>query len=107
MFRLAAKVRYRYYPLPRKTIRGLVRFPSEPFSALDPCVGEGIAFAAVTLDSTARRYGIELDAYRAEQAAPILTKIIQGNCLETHCQVESFPLLYENPPLSERSFPYV
>jgi len=101
MSRLAAKVRCNYYPLPLREaerIRGLVQFPVEPFSALDPCVGEGIAFAAITMDSSARRYGIELDAYRAEQAAPMLTKIIQGNCLETHCPVESFSLLYENPP---------
>jgi len=99
MSRLAAKVRCSYYPLPLREaerIRNLVQFPAEPFSALDPCVGEGIAFAAVTRDSTARRYGIELDAYRAEQAAPMLTKIIQGNCLETYCPVESFSLLYEN-----------
>ena len=82
MSRFAAKVRCSYYPLPLREaerIRNLVHFPGEPCSALDPCVGEGIAFAAVTRDSTARRYGIELDAYRAEQAAPILTKIIQGS----------------------------
>ena len=101
MSRLAAKVRCNYYPLPLREaerIRNLVQFPAEPFSALDPCVGEGIAFAAITRDSSARRYGIELDAYRAEQAAPMLTKIVQGNCLETHCSVESFSFIYENPP---------
>ena len=101
MSRLAAKVRCNYYPLPLREaerIRNLVQFPAEPFSALDPCVGEGIAFAAITSDTNARRYGIELDAYRAEQAAPLLTKIIQGNCLETHCPVESFSFIYENPP---------
>ena len=46
MSRLAAKVRCNYYPLPLREaerIRGLVQFPSEPFSALDPCVGEGIS----------------------------------------------------------------
>jgi hypothetical protein len=99
--RLAARIRCNYYPLPlreTKRIRNLLQFPSEPFSALDPCVGEGIAFSTITRESSARRYGIELDAYRAEQAAPLLTKIIQGNTLETHCPVESFSLIYENPP---------
>jgi hypothetical protein len=99
--RLAAKIRCNYYPLPLREaerIRNLVQYPAEPFSALDPCVGEGIAFAAITRDTSARRYGIELDAYRAEQAAPLLTKIIQANCLETHCPVESFSIIYENPP---------
>jgi hypothetical protein len=99
--RLAAKARCNYYPLPLKEaerIRNLVQYPTEAFSALDPCVGEGIAFAAITRDTSARRYGIELDAYRAEQAAPLLTKIIRGNCLETHCPAESFSFIYENPP---------
>ncbi len=101
MSRLNAKVRCNYYPLPLREaerIRNLLRFPVEPFSALDPCVGDGAAFAAITGDSSARRYGIELDAYRAEQAGPSLTKIVQGNCLETHCAVESFSLCFCNPP---------
>jgi len=99
--RLAAKVRCNYYPLPLREaerIRNLVQYPAEPFPLWTPCVGEGIAFAAITRDSSARRYGIELDAYRAEQAAPMLTKIIQGNCLDTHGPVESFSFIYENPP---------
>src|SRR5712691_5383685 len=99
--RLNAKVRCNYYPLPLREaerIRNLLRFPIELFSALDPCVGDGAAFAAITGDSSARRYGIELDAYRAEQAGPSLTKIVQGNCLETHCAVESFSLCFCNPP---------
>lgn len=101
MSRLNAKVRCNYYPLPLREaerIRNLLRFPIELFSALDPCVGDGAAFAAITRDSSARRYGIELDAYRAEQAGPSLTKIVQGNCLETHCAVESFSLCFCNPP---------
>jgi hypothetical protein len=99
--RLAARIRCNYYPLPLREaerIRNLLQFPAEPFSALDPCVGEGIAFSTITRDSSARRYGIELDAYRAEQAAPSLNRIIQGNTLETHCPAESFSLIYENPP---------
>jgi SAM-dependent methyltransferase len=99
--RLNAKVRCNYYPLPLREaerIRNLLRFPIDLFSALDPCVGDGAAFAAITRDSSARRYGIELDAYRAEQAGPSLAKIVQGNCLETHCAVESFSLCFCNPP---------
>ena len=101
MSRLAARIRCNYYPLPLREaerIRNLLQFPGEPFSTLDPCVGEGIAFSVITKDSSARRYGIELDAYRAEQAAPSLNRIIQGSTLETHCSVESFSLIYENPP---------
>src|SRR5580704_18907270 len=73
MSRFNAKVRCNYYPLPLREaqrIRNLLLFPVEPFSTLDPCVGDGAAFAAITRDSNARRYGIELDAYRAEKAGP-------------------------------------
>src|ERR1700677_4448186 len=46
--------------------------------------------------------GVMGDAYCAEQAAPSLTRIIQGNCLETHCPVESFSCIYLNPPYDWR-----
>src|ERR1700677_3257670 len=101
MSRFNAKLRCNYYPLPAREaerIRNLLRFPHKPFSAVDPCVGEGLAFAAILQDASARRYGIELDAYRAEQAPPSPTRMIQGNCLETHCPVESFSCVYLNPP---------
>jgi hypothetical protein len=35
-------------------------------SAIDPCVGDGVAFEAITNGGDVLRYGIELDAYRAE-----------------------------------------
>jgi hypothetical protein len=99
--RFNAKIRCNYFPLPMdegKWIRQLLEFPNEPFSALDPCAGEGQAFVTVTADSQARRYGIELDTYRAEEASGRLLHVIQGNCLETHCPVESLSLIYVNPP---------
>jgi len=44
------------------------------------------------------RYGIELDAYRAEQAKKLISNAIQGNALEVHCPVESLGCVYCNPP---------
>jgi len=55
--RLNAKIRCNYYPLPLREaerIRNLLRFPIELFSALDPCVGDGAAFAAINGDYSAR-----------------------------------------------------
>ena len=101
MGRFNAKLKCNYYPLqPQEAgrIHKLLSFPSGPFAALDPCIGDGSAFATITSGSQASRFGIELDAYRAEQAAPDLKQIVQGNCLETHCPVESFGLIYANPP---------
>ena len=59
-----------FYPLPpaeANRLKNRLTF-QEPFSALDPCVGDGVAFAHLVHGATARRYGIEIDAYRTEQA---------------------------------------
>jgi hypothetical protein len=55
-----------FYPLPPAEANRLtnwLNFP-EQFSALDPCVGDGIAFAHLLGGAPARRYGIEIDAHR-------------------------------------------
>jgi hypothetical protein len=44
------------------------------------------------------RYGIELEATRAEAARALAKDVIQGNCLDVQCPVESFSLIYLNPP---------
>ena len=69
-----------------------------PSSAIDPCVGDGVAFEVITNGAEVFRYGIELDAYRAEQARQRIPNIVQGNTLEVQCPVECFGLLYLNPP---------
>jgi len=103
MSRLAAKARCNYYPIPDAEavlIRSCMLFPDQGVSALDPCAGEGRAMAMITASSKAVRYGIELDSYRAEAAAKLLDHVIQGDALNAHCRVESFGLVYANPPLS-------
>lgn len=104
MSRLAAKARCNYYPLPdleAELIRSCLVFPGQQFSALDPCAGEGRAMAVITASSKAVRYGIELDAYRAEAAGKVLDQVIQGDALNTHARVESFGLIYANPPFDD------
>jgi 16S rRNA G966 N2-methylase RsmD len=73
-------------------------FPSQSSSALDPCVGDGVAFEVITDGAEVIRYGIELDTYRAEQARQRIPNVVQGNTLEVQCAVECFGLLYLNPP---------
>ena len=101
MARLAAKARCNYYPLPDREaelIRSCLTFPSQQFSALDPCAGEGRAMEVITASSSAVRHGIELDGYRAEAAMKVLDHVIQGDALSAHARVESFGLIYANPP---------
>jgi SAM-dependent methyltransferase len=99
--RFVGKSRLGFYPLPLSEAQRIHRFlvfPDVPSSALDPCIGDGVAFEAITSGTEVVRYGIELDAYRAEQARNRAPTIVQGNTLEVQCAVESFGLLYLNPP---------
>ena len=99
--RFQGKSRLGFYPLPlseAQRIRRFLWFPDAPSSAIDPCVGDGVAFEAITSGAEVLRYGIELDAYRAEQARQRIPNIVQGNTLEVQCPVECFGLLYLNPP---------
>ncbi len=98
--RFQGKSRLGFYPLPlceAERIRRFLLFPGSS-SAIDPCVGDGVAFEAITSDAEVLRYGIELDAFRAEQAGQRIPNITQGNTLEVQCPVECFGLLYLNPP---------
>jgi hypothetical protein len=99
--RFQGKSRLGFYPLPlseAQRIRRFLCFPVAPSSAIDPCVGDGVAFEVITNGAEVLRYAIELDAYRAEQARQRIPNIVQGNTLEVQCPVECFGLLYLNPP---------
>jgi len=56
------------------------------------------AIATITSGVESVRHGIELDDFRAEEARFVLDHVIQGNCFTVHSTVESFSLLFENPP---------
>ena len=63
--RFQGKSRLGFYPLPlieAQRIRRFLLFPGTPSSAIDPCVGDGVAFEAITSGAEVLRYGIEPDA---------------------------------------------
>jgi Uncharacterised methyltransferase family (DUF6094) len=89
-----------FFPLPiaeAKRIRNGLIFPGR-FSALDPCVGDGVAFRTLLRDADARCYGIEIDSNRSEQARELGIETIHGNAMDVRCHAESLSLLYLNPP---------
>src|SRR6185369_15714880 len=99
--RLEGRMRLGYYPLDGREaqrIRRFLQFPHELVSAVDPCAGTGAALVAITENSCSRRYGIELDSHRALEARTTLHEVIQGNAFDAKAPVESFSLLYLNPP---------
>jgi SAM-dependent methyltransferase len=100
MARNAARRKLGYYPLlenEAKRIRQFLQVP-EACAALDPCAGTGRALALIAGDTGARLYGIELDAFRAAEAGKALDQVIQGSTFDAHSPVESYSLLYLNPP---------
>lgn len=102
--RIQSRIKLGYFPLnltEAYRIRAFLSFPGDASAAaLDPCVGTGKALAAITDGATVLRYGIELDSFRAEEAKTTLPHVVQGNCFDVHCAVESFGLTFLNPPLS-------
>lgn len=99
--RTQARLKLGYYPLAQAEavrIRRHLQFSGEQASALDPCAGTGAALSILTEASAARRYGVELDAYRAEEARTVLDEVIHGNVFDAHAPVESFSMVYLNPP---------
>ena len=89
-----------FFPLPvveASRLKNCLVFP-EQFSALDPCVGDGAAFADLLRDLRAHRYGIEIDAYRTEHARALGIETVQADAMEVRCPADSLSLLYLNPP---------
>ncbi len=99
--RNAGRLKLGFFPLPQSEavrLRNFLAFPQEPFAALDPCVGDGAAFQTIVNDTSAMRYGIELDAYRTEQARDLGIDVIHGNTLDVQCRHDSLSFVYLNPP---------
>jgi hypothetical protein len=57
-----------------------------------------VAFARLLQNVASHRYGIELDANRAEQARAVGIETLQANAMDVRCQPEAVSLLYSNPP---------
>jgi len=57
-----------------------------------------VAFLRLLEGTHARRYGIEIDAYRAEQARNLGIDTLQASTFDVRSPAETFSLLYLNPP---------
>ena len=103
MARNASRLKLGYYPLvpgEGQRLRRFLEFPKE-CAVLDPCAGTGAALRQITGETPARRHGIELDSFRAMEAGRVLDEVVQGSVFDTHCAVESYSLLYLNPPYDD------
>jgi len=94
------KTKLGFFPLPTaeaERLRNCLTFAPE-FSALDSCVGNGVAFTSLLGGARGYRYGIEIDANRAEQARVLGIETLHANTMDVRCPAESVSLLYLNPP---------
>ncbi len=94
------KTKLGFFPLPLLEVgrlKNCLAFPME-FSALDPCVGDGVAFKHLVEGTETRRYGIEIDANRAGQARSLGIDTLQADTFDVRSPAEAFSLLYLNPP---------
>jgi predicted RNA methylase len=99
--RNVGRIKLGYYPLPTTEgtrLRNLLQYPAEATSVLDPCVGTGAALMQLTEGASATLYGVELDADRASTATAAGIETVHGNLFDTQARVESFSILYLNPP---------
>ena len=99
--RNVARIKLGYYPLPpteASRLRQLLTFSSEPATAIDPCAGTGAALIQLTENASVVSYGVELDAERARLAKDAGIHTLHANLFDVQARVESFSLLYLNPP---------
>jgi hypothetical protein len=102
--RIAGRMKMGYYPTPSRVveqIRKCLSFPREPFTALDPCCGEGHALEQLVVGTQAMTYGVELDEYRAAAAQDRIQNLLKCGIEETRIAHQSCALLYLNPPYDE------
>jgi len=86
------KIKLGFFPLPvpeADRLRNYLVADSE-FSSLDPCVGDGVALVHLVQGTQARRYGVEIDAYRAEQARGLGIETVQASAFDVRSPAESF-----------------
>lgn len=99
--RSVARIKLGYYPLPSpegSRLRKLLNFSPDRTSVLDPCAGTGAALLQLTEQAHVERYAVELDADRARLCRENGIDTLQANLFDVHSRVESFSLLYLNPP---------
>ena len=99
--RLMNRVRMGYQPTDPAHVdllRRAVTFPTEPVNLLDPCCGEGEAFARFADGANAVTYGIEIDELRGEMAQRCLNRVGFGSFFFSRVSSGAFQGLFLNPP---------
>lgn len=100
LMRLEARIKLGHYPTPLSVverIKSFIRF-AEDITILDPCCGEGNALQKLAEGTDVKTYGIEIDAYRAEEAKTKLDYVLKCGYEQTRISNGAFSCLFLNPP---------
>jgi len=103
-----AQVKMGFYPTPSSVMARLTRhlsfFSGLPYSALDPCCGDGAALPALCPSSNLlHRSGIEPDGQRATEAASLLDQILHAPLEQVELPERAFSILFLNPPYGDET----
>lgn len=108
MARSFSRLKLGYYPLPIEEARNLRSslLSAVPYTAIDPCAGDGTALIELTAGTGAQLAAIELDADRAAAAAAKGIKTVHGSAFDCRVAAETCSLLYLNPPYDNELGPH-
>jgi hypothetical protein len=105
--RLAAQMRGGFYPAPQEAVTFAASFlcpPSEPFTILDPCAGEGEAIrqlGELLGCPQERTFAVELDDGRADKVRATLSNgqvLAPASFFGCRVSLNSFSFIWLNPP---------
>ena len=76
--RFQGKSRLGFYPLPMSEAQRIRRFLMFPdlSSAIDPCVGDGVTFEAITSGAQVLRYGTQAVSEQKREAASKVVRVL-------------------------------
>jgi hypothetical protein len=103
-----AQIKMGFYPTPLSVMARLTRhlsfYSGEPYSALDPCCGDGAALAALCPSSAAlHRCGIEPDHERAKRAGSLVDQVVHAPLEQVDLPEQGFSILFLNPPYGDET----
>lgn len=105
MSRIESVAKGGYYPTPPRVAEAIARFlvPASTngkrvVRLLDPCAGTGEVAATIAKSLGAQRFGIELNAERAEAARAHLDHVLETSAFTVRLANGAFSCLFLNPP---------
>jgi len=108
MSRPFARLKLGYYPLPTEEALNIhsLLVASSPYTAIDPCAGDGTALLKITNGTSAHLAAVEIDSDRAAGCIQGGIATVHGSVFECKVQAHRCSLLYLNSPYDTELGPH-